>query len=126
MAVELEATSDPEEWERRDEEGGEDEREDREQTKREQVVDLLQTDFWDRVLTDEATWQAVVLILKGGGDYRIIGIAEVVWKAVAVIFNLQFTASITYHNPLHELRAGHGTGTSILEVKLIQQVPDMR
>ena len=58
-------------------------------------MDLLQTDFWYRFITEEATWQAVVLILKGGGDYRIIGLVEVVWKAVEVIFNCRFTASIT-------------------------------
>ena len=55
----------------------------------------MQTDFWYRFITEEATWQAVVLILKGGGDYRIIGLVEVVWKAVEVIFNCRFTASIT-------------------------------
>ena len=33
------------------------------------VVDLVQTAFRERILTEEATWQAVVLILKGKKDY---------------------------------------------------------
>ena len=35
----------------------------------------------------EETWQAVVLIPKGGGKYHGIGLMEVIWKAVAVILN---------------------------------------
>ena len=49
-----------------------------------------------------------------------------VWKAVEVILNLRFTTSTTYHNSLHGFRAGRGTGTAALKVKLLQQVKDMR
>ena len=70
----------------------------------------------------EATWQAVVLILKGGGDYRGIGLVDV----VAMILNHCFTAFIAYHDYLHGLRAGHGTGTATLEVKLTQNITAMR
>ena len=68
---------------------------------------------------EETVWQVVVLIPKGGGDYCDIGLLEVIWKAVAVIFNRRFTASMTYHNSLHGFRAGSGTGTATFEVKLI-------
>ena len=51
---------------------------------------------------------------------------EVMWKVVAVILNYRFTNFITYHNYLHGFRAGRGTGTAILEVKLIQEVTEMR
>ena len=40
---------------------------------------------------------------------------EVVWKAVVVIPNHRFTASITYHNYLHGLEKGRGTGTTTLQ-----------
>ena len=43
-----------------------------------------------------------------------------------VIINHRFTASITYHYYLHGLRAGRGTGTTTLKVKLIQKVASMR
>ena len=48
---------------------------------------MVQTAFWDSVLAEEVTWQAVVIILKGGEDYRGIGLVEVVCKAVAEILN---------------------------------------
>ena len=59
-----------------------------------QVVELVQTEFRDGDLAEEATWQAVVLILKGKGDYRGIGLVEVMWKVVALILNRRFTSSV--------------------------------
>ena len=53
---------------------------------------MIQTDFRDGELTEEATWQAVVLIPKGKGDYRGIGLVEVMWKVVAVILNCRLTS----------------------------------
>ena len=64
------------------------------------MVDLVQTAFWEGELAEETTWQAVVLIPKGKGDYRGIGLVEVMWKVVSVILNLRFTSSITYHDAL--------------------------
>ena len=49
-----------------------------------------------------------------------------VWKAVAVILNYHFTASITYQDSFHGFQADRGTGTSNLKVKLIQQVAAAR
>ena len=62
----------------------------------------------------------MVLIPKDGGNYRGIGLVEVIWKAVAVILNRRFTAAIAYHNSFHRFRAGRGTGTTTLEVRLFQ------
>ena len=49
------------------------------------VVDLIQKALWEWRLAVEATWKAVVLITKGGKDYRGIGLMEVMWKVVAAI-----------------------------------------
>ena len=49
-------------------------------------------------LTEESTWQVVVLIPKRKKDYRSIGLVEVMWKVVAAILNHWLTASITYHD----------------------------
>ena len=49
----------------------------------ENLVELIQTAFWEGELAKEAMWQAVVLIPKGKQDYRGIGIVEVMWKVVA-------------------------------------------
>ena len=92
----------------------------------ETVVELVQTTFWDGDLAEEATWQAVVLIPKGKGDYRGIGLVEVMWKVVAVILNRRLTSSITFHDVLHGFRAGRGTGNATLEAKLLQQLLAMR
>ena len=89
-------------------------------------MELIQTVFQEGGLAKDSTWQAVVLIPKGKHDYRGIGLVEVMWKVVAAILNLRITASITYHNFLHGFRAGCGTGTAILEAKLLKQLPALR
>ena len=77
-------------------------------------MELIQTILLEGELAEEAACQAVVLIPKGGGDYRGIGLVEVMWKAVVVILNRCFTKSITYHESLHGFRAGRGTRTPTL------------
>ena len=84
------------------------------------VVELFQTAFREGELAEESAWQAVVLIPKGKKDYQGIGLVEVMWKVVAVITNLRFTSSITYHDALHSFRSGRGTGTATLEDRLIR------
>ena len=68
----------------------------------------------------------MVLIYKGIGDYHGIGLVEVVWKLVAVILNLCFTASITFHGVLHGFQAVSGTGTNSIQAKLLQKFMGMR
>ena len=75
-------------------------------------MEIIQTAFWDGELAEEVTWQAVVLIPKGRGDYRGTGLVEVMWKVVAVILNRRLTSSIAFHDVLHGFRAGRGTGTA--------------
>ena len=87
---------------------------------------MVKTAFRERFLAEEVTFQAVFLIPKEGGDYCGIGHIEVVGKAVAVILNSRFTASITYHDSLCGFQASCGTGTATLEVRLLQQVTTMR
>ena len=90
------------------------------------MVELVQLAFCNGVLPEEAAWKAVVLILKGGGDYHVIGLMEVIWKEVAVILNRCFPAAITYHDFLHGFRAGCGTGTATLNIKWLKQVVALR
>ena len=72
------------------------------------LADLVYTAFREVILVEEATWQAVVLIPKGGKDYHGIGLVEVMWKVVAEILNCRLTASITYHDFLHGFWEGRG------------------
>ena len=77
------------EQEARNKDGGDREGEQEAQTEAEghwgRVVEIIQTAFRDGELAEEVTWQAVVLIPKGKGDYRGIGLVEVMWKVVAAI-----------------------------------------
>ena len=75
---------------------------------------------------EESTWKKVVLIPKGGIEYYEIGLAEVVWKVVNVILNNHIATSNDFHDVLHNFWAGHGTGTTSLEAKLLQQLISMR
>ena len=76
---------------------------------------LARANFGEGMLAEEAMWQIVVLIPKGKGDYHGIGLVDVMWKVVADILNQRLTASITYHDFLHRLWAGHGTGNASLK-----------
>ena len=55
------------------------------------VVDLTQTDFRDGTLAEEATWQTMVLITKGKGEFRGIGLVEVIWKLLTIILHRRLT-----------------------------------
>ena len=90
------------------------------------VVEITQTAFWDGKLAEEATWQTVVLIPKGKREFRGIGLVEVTWKVVAVILNRRLTAGLKFHDALHGLREGHGTGMATLDSKLLQHLAAMR
>ena len=90
------------------------------------MVDLIQKYFGEGRLAEEATWQAVVLLTKGGKYYRGIGLVELMWKVVADILNLHLTASITFHGFLHGFWAGCGTGTATLKAKLLHKLEALR
>ena len=90
------------------------------------VVEITQTAFSEGNLVEEATWQTVVLIPKGKGEFRGIGLVEVTWKVVAVILNRRLTAGLKFHDALHRLREGRGTGMATLYSKLLQHLAAMR
>ena len=66
------------------------------------------------------------MIYKEGKYYCGIGLMEVMWKVVAESLNCRLTASITFHDFLHGFWEGHGTGTSTLEAKLLQNLAALR
>ena len=64
----------------------------------------------------------IVLIPKGNsGDYRGIGLLEVIWKVVERILDARLS-TIELHDCLHGFRAGRGCGTGIMEAKLAQKL----
>ena len=92
----------------------------------ERVAALVRAAFVEGRLAKETMWQEVVLIHKGKGAYRGIGLVEVMWKVVAEVLNRRLTASITFHDFLHGFWSGSGTGTATLEAKLLQKLDTLR
>ena len=68
----------------------------------------------------------MVLIPKGKVDYRGIGLVEVMWKVVAVVF--KFPDHSLHHLPRLPpwILAGRSTGTDTLDAKLLQQLLALR
>ena len=86
------------------------------------LVDIIQhmwqtggipQDFWCTVL---------VLIPKGTIDSRGIGLLKTLWKAAEALIDTHIRASLQFHDGLHRLRAVRGTGTSIMELNIPQEL----
>ena len=73
-------------------------------------------------MTEEANGRAVVLMPKGVGDYRSIGLVEVLCKVVTVNINCRFTVFVAFHEVLRGFWEGLGTGTASFEAKLLHQL----
>ena len=64
----------------------------------------------------------VVLIPKGNsGDYRGIGLLEVIWKLIKRVLDERML-EIEVHDCLHGFRAKRDCGTGIMKAKLAQQL----
>ena len=60
----------------------------------------------------------IMLIPKGNsGDFRGIGLLEVVWKVIKNTINARLKY-VPLHNALHGFRPGCGCSTAIMEAKL--------
>jgi len=66
-------------------------------------------------------WVVTVLIPKGGGDYRGIGLLEPIWKIIEQVIDKRLEA-IALHDSLHGCRNGRRTGTAVIKAKLSQQL----
>ena len=62
----------------------------------------------------------MLLILKGKGGYRGIGIVEVMLKVCSFVVNCCLKRSVVLQDALHGLREGRGTGMATLDAKLAQ------
>jgi hypothetical protein len=84
-------------------------------------VALLQAVWQSEFISTQMTWMIIVLLLKGGGNYRSIGLLNPIWKVVEKVMVAQLSV-IELHNCLHGRLPCRGTGTAIMEVKLQQQL----
>ena len=89
------------------------------------LVKLVQA-VWDKgKIPTQLGWIVTVLIPKGGGDYRGIGLLEPIWKVIERVIDKRLEA-IALHDSLHSCRAKQGTGTAVIEVKLTQQLAHIK
>ncbi len=84
-------------------------------------VQLVQAAWTHGTILCQLLWIIVVLIPKGGGDYRGIGLLEPVWKCIEQVIDHQLDA-IDLHDSLHGCCYNRGTGTAIIKAKLAQQL----
>ena len=75
---------------------------------------------------EECAWKTDVLIRKWNGDFRGIGLFEVLWKTVKSILHFRHTAAIQFQDTLLSFCMIRGTVTAYLEPKLLQQIMDVR
>ena len=76
----------------------------------------------DGTVTVEIAWAKMVLIPKCKGDYRGIGLVEVLCKVCPVVVNCRLKNSDMIHDALHGFRIGRGTGMATLGAKLDQKL----
>ena len=89
-------------------------------------MDTLHAEFgYDRLPT-ECTWQTVVLIPKVNGQFRGIGILEVLLVTLSGVINWWIGAAVQFHYVLNGFRVGRGTGTASLQSNLIQNLTEIR
>ena len=83
-------------------------------------IELVQIVWAEGEIPQQMGWMTVVLLPKGGGDFRGIGLLEPFWKVIEVLMDQRLEA-IEFHDCLHGFLKGRGTGTAGLEAKLAQQ-----
>ena len=86
------------------------------------LVDLVQKEYQDILLSEEAMWKVVAMIPKGGRHFGWTGIIEVLWKTIAAILNRSLGAAIILQEDLHGIRYNRGTGNASLEAKPLQKM----
>jgi hypothetical protein len=63
----------------------------------------------------ELPWSMMVLLPKDSSGFQGIGLLEIIWKLIT-------SKAVEFHDALHGFHAFWGTGTAIIEAKLIQQL----
>jgi hypothetical protein len=84
-------------------------------------VKMIQT-IWDRgEIPMQMSWMVIILLPKGGGDFRGIGLLDPCWKVLEKIM-VRRMGAIDFHPCLHGGMPKRGMGTVMIEAKLAQQL----
>ena len=62
---------------------------------------------------------------KGIGEYRGIGLIEVMWKVISVIIDRHLANSIKFHDIQHCLWANIGMGATNFDSNILQKIPGL-
>ena len=65
------------------------------------LLSITQVALWAGYSLEAIIWKMVVLIPKGGGGCRVIGLVDVVWKVCTSIVNSRLQSTIVLHDALH-------------------------
>ena len=90
------------------------------------AVEIIQLAFDIGELVLDCTWDTVILLPKGGGEYQGIGLVGVLWKVISIIIDRRLAESIELYDVLHMFRVWRGTFTATLEAKILQEIMGMR
>jgi hypothetical protein len=78
--------------------------------------------IWDKDrIPLQLGWVVIVLIPKGGRDYRGIGLLMPIWKVIKQVMG-HWLEVIALHDSLHGCCNRQGTGTAVIKAKLAQQL----
>ena len=89
-------------------------------------MEIIQLVFDIGELVLDSTWNNVILILKGRGEYCVIGLVGVIWNVIFIIIDRRLVEYIEFHDVLHMFRVLRGTGTATLESKTFQEIIGMQ
>ena len=91
------------------------------------MVTILQSAFRDDPLSNNSTWNMVVLIPEGDGrDFRGVVRVEVLWKTFMGLLNRRFTYDIHFHDIICGFWECCRIGTAAPEAKLLLHITSMR
>ncbi len=86
------------------------------------LVQLVQAVLNKGKIPTQIGWVVTVLVIpKGGGDYRGIGLLEPIWKVIVWVMDNCLEA-IALRDSLHGCCSGRGTRTVVIKAKLTQQL----
>ena len=89
----------------------------------EKVLEIVRLAFVEGVMPKQFAEGIFVLIPKSdAGEYRGIALLEIMYKVVSSIVNSRLLAAVKFDDSLHGNRPKRGTGTAIMEAKLLAQV----
>ena len=89
----------------------------------EKVLEIVRLAFNDGEIPRKFSEGILVLIPKSSpGEYRGIALLEIIYKLLSAIINRRLCDKVKLDDALHGFRAGRGTGTAIMEAKLMAQL----